>query len=111
MKRIFAVFALLAVLCTCGCSNQEDARPEQEDTNQQTTENRDENDIAGREDANDAEDNDTLGEDIRDGAEDMGDAVKQGVDDAGNAVKKGADKIEDTLDGDQTDGAETKPEK
>ena len=108
MKRIFAVFALLAVLCTCGCSNQEDARPEQEDTNQQTTENRDENDIAGREDA---EDNDTLGEDIRDGAEDMGDAVKQGVDDAGNAVKKGADKIEDTLDGDQTDGAETKPEK
>lgn len=108
MKRIFAVFALLAVLCTCGCSNQEDARPEQEDTNQQTTENRDENDIAGREDA---EDNDTLGEDIRDGAEDMGDAVKQGVDDAGNAVKKGADKIEDALDGDQTDGAETKPEK
>ena len=108
MKRIFAVFALLAVLCTCGCSNQEDARPEQEDTNQQTTENRDENDIAGREDA---DDNDTLGEDIRDGAEDMGDAVKQGVDDAGNAVKKGADKIEDTLDGDQTDGAETKPEK
>lgn len=108
MKRIFAVFALLAVLCTCGCSNQEDARPEQEDTNQQTTENRDENDIAGRDDT---EDNDTLGEDIRDGAEDMGDAVKQGVDDAGNAVKKGADKIEDTLDGDQTDGAETKPEK
>ena len=108
MKRIFAVFALLAVLCTCGCSNQEDARPEQEDTNQQTTENRDENDIAGRDDA---EDNGTLGEDIRDGAEDMGDAVKQGVDDAGNAVKKGADKIEDTLDGDQTDGAETKPEK
>ncbi len=108
MKRIFAVFALLAVLCTCGCSNQEDARPEQEDTNQQTTENRDENDIAGRDDT---EDNGTLGEDIRDGAEDMGDAVKQGVDDAGNAVKKGADKIEDTLDGDQTDGAETKPEK
>ena len=59
----------------------------------------------------DADDNDTLGEDIRDGAEDVGDAVKQGVDDAGNAVKNGADKIEDALDGDQTDGAETKPEK
>ena len=87
MKRLIAILAMLTMLLACGCSNSAD-----EPQNNGTDNNVTDNNVTDDQNNNGTEnDNNTVGDDIRDGMDDAGNAIETGMDDADNSD---ADQIE-----------------
>lgn len=107
MKRLIAMLAMLTLLFGCGCSNSAD-----EPQNNGTDNNVTDNNVTDDQNNNGTEnDNNTVGDDIRDGMDDAGNAIENGMDDAGNAIENGVDNMDEAMTGDNTDGNTADPEK
>ena len=82
MKKLIALLAALTMLFVCGCgSNSKD--------NGKDNGNGTNNAVDERHDTN----TNTVGDDVRKGVDDAGNAVGDAVDDAGNAIRDGADAV------------------
>ena len=93
MKRLIAMLAMLTLLFGCGCSNTAD-EPQNNGTDNNATDN---NVTDGQNNNGTVNDDNTVGDYIQDGVNDVGDAVGE----AGNAVRDGMDNVGDALTGDE----------
>ena len=83
---LIALLAALTMLFVCGCgSNSKDNGTD----NGNGTNNGTNNAVDERRDTN----TNTVGDDVREGVDDAGNAVGDAVDDAGNAIRDGADAV------------------
>ena len=82
MKKLIALLAALTMLFVCGCSSnsKDNGTDNGNGTNNAVDERRDTN-------------TNTVGDDVRKGVDDAGNAVGDAVDDAGNAIRDGADAV------------------
>ena len=86
MKKLIALLAALTMLFVCGCSsNSKDNGTD----NGNGTNNGTNNAVDERRDTN----TNIVGDDVREGVDDAGNAVGDAVDDAGNAIRDGADAV------------------
>ena len=93
MKRLIAILAMLTMLLGCGCSNSAD-QPNNNGTDNNATDN---TATDGQNNNGTVNDNNTVSDDIRDGADDIGNAVGE----AGNAGKDGVANVGDALTGNE----------
>ena len=86
MKKLIALLAALTMLFVCGCgSNSKDNGTDNGNGTNHGTNNA----VDERRDTN----TNTVGDDVRKGVDDAGNAVGDAVDDAGNAIRDGADAV------------------